>query len=276
MRIYSIINEGKLVLMRNSIILNTLKRKAVSKEVNLNWWSLNRADGQENLGDYLSVVVVDYMLNRKGIQKHQRVSKIKHLYAIGSIIGIGYQDATIWGSGFLNGGKKQWRHFRKLDIRCVRGPKTRQVLADNGYECEAVYGDPAILMPEIYAPKREQTGGVLVIPHICDECDYSNQISMKTTDYRGVIDKIASAKLVISSSLHGVILAETYGVPAIVLKGKSTKMFKFEDYYLGTGRDQVPVASSLEEAMHMQAPCVPDFSGVRKQLIESFPYDLWR
>ena len=40
------------------------------------------------------------------------------------------------------------------------------------------------------------------------------------------------AKLVISSSLHGIILAETYGIPAILLMDKVTNnMFKYNDYY---------------------------------------------
>ena len=40
------------------------------------------------------------------------------------------------------------------------------------------------------------------------------------------------AKLVISSSLHGIILAETYGIPAILLMDKVTNnMFKYNNYY---------------------------------------------
>ena len=53
-----------------------------------------------------------------------------------------------------------------------------------------------------------------------------------------MLEKILSCKLVLSSSLHGIVFAEAFGVPArwVELPGskKSEKGFKYHDYYSGT------------------------------------------
>lgn len=140
-------------LKRDQIILSQASRKARMGEVNLHWWDTERE--LQNVGDYLSPVVFEFMRERYGVKDHP--SKTRHIYAIGSIIDAGYQDATIWGSGFLRGERKYWwRILRKLDVRCVRGPETRKVLIKNGYNCPEVYGDPAVLMPLIYEPKKDK------------------------------------------------------------------------------------------------------------------------
>lgn len=43
-----------------------------------------------------------------------------------------------------------------LDIRSVRGPVTRNILMDLGYDVPSVYGDPAILLPLFYNPIVEK------------------------------------------------------------------------------------------------------------------------
>ena len=55
-------------LNRNKMILNLPTQKTVPNRVNLHWWKMgnNRAPGgMENLGDYLSQVVVDHIQEDK-------------------------------------------------------------------------------------------------------------------------------------------------------------------------------------------------------------------
>jgi pyruvyltransferase len=53
-------------------------------------------------------------------------------------------------------------------------------------------------------------------------------------------------------------------------------MFKFNDYYYSTERYSFPVAGSIEEALRISPPPLPEnFEKMRKELLESFPYDLW-
>jgi hypothetical protein len=57
-----------------------------------------------------------------------------------------------------------------------------------------------------------------------------------------VIDAIASCRAILSSSLHGIIAAHAYGVPATWVKPSDRPKgdgFKFLDYWASMGRDDV-------------------------------------
>ena len=259
--------------------------KAVKDAVNLEWYR-----NDVNLGDYLSTVVYRYMLSRKGLSEDSHVSggKPKHLMAIGSILGgSGDFDATVWGSGIRNFSSVKGlyikKFYQKLDVRAVRGPLTRDALLQCGLKCPEVYGDPAIIMPLIYHPKEcEKSGTVLILHYLTSQSMYSERndvtvLNIQTEDYKSFIDKIVSADRVISSSLHGIILAESYGIPAVFLcKGIESEMIKFFDWYYSTKRLNIQVAMSLEEAMDIKPMPLPDLTEMRGRLIESFPYDLWK
>lgn len=245
-----------------------------------------------NLGDYLGRIVVDFMLSKQGKDIDKEIPVKKHLYTIGSnIFGSGgkgnYQDATIWGSGIIRDPLKRESFFqrlshRKLDIRAVRGPLTQKILEEFGHTCPSVFGDPAILMPLIYPSKIEKKRKYSVVAQFLSESSFRKShpdeyiISMNTEDYKSVIDDIVSSELIYTSSLHGIILSEVYGVPAVYFRGsKKTTNFKFMDYYLSTGREVVPIAESFEEALTLLPPPIPDFQKLQEGLLESFPYDLW-
>lgn len=272
----------RLFKVRNTAILYQNNRKQIENQVNLHWFSLERSDHKENVGDYLSTVVCDYMLLQRGISLKKIVNRKKNLYAIGSIIDGGAQNATVWGSGLIHGEKyiSRFEHlFRKLDVRCVRGPETMKVLRKKGYKCPNVYGDPAILMPFIYKPRiLEEKQEYVVVLHHQSNIKYSkeNKIDIVTSDYKQFIDKLVNSKLVISSSLHGIILAEAYGIPAILLEDSSTDdKFKYDDYYQSTGRSNYPIAPSIEDGIKMTPLRLPNLKPLQENLIKSFPYDLW-
>lgn len=249
-------------------------------------------DSPYNLGDTLGRVIVHFLLEKKGIDIDQWIPQKKHLFTVGSnIFGSSikgnYQDATIWGSGILKEplhreAFAQRLSGRKLDIRAVRGPLTRDVLLRFGHKCPEVYGDPAILMPLFYQPKPEKKYKYSIVLQFVHEQSFhethpnERMISMNTDNYQYVIDEIVSSELVFSSSLHGIILAESYGVPAIFFRGLGKRIdFKYLDYYYSTGRTDIKVAESFEEAMDWEPLPIPDFSELRQGLLDSFPYDLW-
>lgn len=241
-----------------------------------------------NLGDSLGEVIIRFLLSQKGIDLDAPVTQTKHLNCVGSNIFGSYQDATIWGSGAFSYHPSksmllcQKLSRRKLDIRAVRGPLTREILIKLGFQCPNIYGDPAILMPLIYKPVKEKTYDYLVIPQFVDEKNFrtahpkERMVSMNTDDYKSVIDIILSSEIVYSSSLHGIILAESYGTPAIFFRGLQKNYdFKYLDYYYSTGRKDIIIAESFEEALTMKPLPIPDFSKMRQDLLDSFPYDLW-
>ena len=276
----------------DKMILNVKSMKTDYHKVNLHYWDSSIVNGGEfpnNLGDDLSKIIVNYMLHRQGLSLEDKIApKIKHLYAVGSIINMGYQNATIWGSGFLEDltAKDKFMHhrpMRDLDIRCVRGPKTRDILLHLGYKCHEVYGDPALLMPLLYAPEVDVTQDYIIIPHFRKEEEYRERFpensiqTMVTNDYKWVISRMCSSKKVISSSLHGIILAETFNIPAVWLRDRdSIKDFKYYDYYYSTRRFEVHYARNIEDAIEMDPMPLPsNLYALRDGLISTFPYDLW-
>lgn len=294
-RIKRILEELALMQHPDQFILSYPNLPSTLNKVNLNYFHAEYPlgkkkaldSGKRNLGDILSPLIVEYMLKRANIDTTKKLTKTKHFYALGSIILLGYQNATIWGSGFLINPSllrkiRHHRFFRKLDVRCVRGPYSRKLLLGLGHSCPEVYGDPAVLMPYIYQPETTKTLTYLIIPHFSTEKKLREThpeeqiLSMNTEDYQSVINKICSAQKVITSSLHGIILAETYGVPAVFYMDRPEKFdFKYADWYASTGRNSVTPFRNLSDALNATPAPLPDLSKMQEDLINSFPYDLW-
>lgn len=268
------------------VFIESLKRKKTIEQdfdlgnnIKLFYWKYS--DKKENLGDFLSKVVVNNFVSQ--IKGKNNNTKSRTLYAIGSILGFRCQNAVVWGSGILYPSKKRLKRikFSSLDVRAVRGPKTRQHLLGVGKKCPEIYGDPAILMPKIFNPNiTEKIYPISLIMHYNDTFEIPNDmninvINILTTDYKDFIIQILQSSLVISSSLHGIILSETYGIPAVLLQKDNQSLFKFEDYYNSTGRYNVLVAKSIQEAIKLQPMPIPDLSLMQENLLNAFPSDLW-
>lgn len=252
-------------------------------QVSLEYWTK-----RVNLGDTLAPVICQWMLQRGNAAKAEGKSAVTepvHLMTVGSILNMGQFDSTVWGSGILSIDvlKEVYEksQYRKLDIRAVRGPITGAILKNAGYDVPDVYGDPGVLMPLIYEPDRkEKTVPFTIIPHYlnfrnCISEGY-HYLNILTSDYRAFIDQIVKSKLVISSSLHGIILAEAYGVPSVLLNYHDIDLLKYYDYYFSTGRRNVKIASSIKEALDTEPVPLPELSEMQKKLLDSFPYDLFK
>lgn len=247
--------------------------------IHIYYWRIN--DHQDNLGDYLAKLICNFYIPENSHMQNKKT--MRWLYSVGSVLGFSCQPGVVWGSGLLYPYPIYLKKLRltKLDIRSVRGPKTREVLLKLGKKCPEVYGDPAVLMPSIFCPentKKEYKASL--ITHFSQDSNQFNdnkihRITMITTDYEFAISEIVKSELIISSSLHGIILAEAYGVPAILLKKEGENLFKFEDYYYSTNRFDIKVAHSVEEALKMEPMKLPDLDNMRKNILNAFPYDLW-
>lgn len=256
---------------------------AAHRQVNLEYW--NKIP---NIGDALSPVIVSWMLQQRGLTCLQKVSKTRHLFAVGSILGFSVRrfDATVWGSGIKDvtyiDNLSKWSWIVKLDIRAVRGPITRDILNSIGYHCPCVYGDPAVLVPFIYPAEQERE--ILYPVAAIHHWKYSDEklsvptIDVRTDNYELFIDQILKAEKIISSSLHGIILAEAYGVPAVfVNEGMSNQfeLLKVYDWYYSTGRYDVVIAPDMMSALDYKPMPLPDLHNMQRTLLNTFPYDLW-
>src|SRR5690606_17669185 len=179
----------------------------------------------ENWGDKLNPVLVQLVSGRKAIPRAEVLNlagKPVH-YVIGSGLG-GVTDpkAVIWGTGFLR--YDQIPLVRPQHIAAVRGPLSRQKYLDAGIECPELYGDAALLYPLYYNPSRPKEYQLGVIAHYREQHlpafkQLAEQDGVKLINILGgleeVIDEIAACEVVASSSLHGLIASDAYGVPSV-------------------------------------------------------------
>tara|TARA_R110002020_G_scaffold318950_5_gene534644 strand:+ start:2101 stop:2952 length:852 start_codon:yes stop_codon:yes gene_type:complete len=271
-------------LIRPWFVFGSIMRPVIPFQVNLMYFKENLGkERQPNVGDLLSKIIFQFLLEYKGVKKLKLKKTIRFSF-VGSVIQFLTGDSVIYGSGFLY--ENVINHFSsknlKLDVRAVRGPNTKRLLEQSGYYVPEIYGDPAILLPIFYEPKiiRQTLKDFVVIPHwrkieVYTKFKYP-VLSPLTKDWASFIDEICNSKLVISASLHGLIIAEAYGVPAILLLDtEKNDLFKYEDYYLSTGRKVFSTATSVEEALKMEVPEVPDFKVMQKKLLEAFPLDIF-
>lgn len=259
-----------------NLMFGDFRRPIKRRKVNLYYWKPGAGD---NVGDLISLVLVRNMVESLGREFERQTSETRRLFAIGSIVELAVPGVTIWGSGLHH--SVLTPHDVALDLRAVRGPLTREALIKAGHDCPETFGDPAILLPRFYQPKATLARSFLLIPHFSKEQELlerypDNTLSTQTSDWRGFVDAIAGAELVISGSLHGIVLAEAYGVPAVLLaSAMEREEFKYEDYYYGTGRSRYDVAPTLDKALIMGGQLLPALEKYQAGLINAFPKDLW-
>jgi len=238
-----------------------------------------------NFGDYLSLKLVERIVGSDvEIYKKKFFKSEQKLLAIGSILYFANQDDVIWGAG-TNGKRtlKSDYSFTNLDIRSVRGPLTRKFLMETlGIEeCPEIYGDPALLVPYFfpeYKKSEHPKYDFIVIPHYSEEYLFPKnerfEVVYPTESLFSIFEKITNSQFVISSSLHGVIVAEAFGIPARYLRvTENEPILKYDDYYISTNRPNYKIARSIEEALLMGGE--PAFECDLEKIYDAFPFDYW-
>lgn len=195
---------------------------------------------KENYGDLLSLYLLKKLTNEKIEWYHpKKEKKCKNYFCIGSILNFCNESSIVWGSGIIN----RDHHIAPAKFLAVRGPLSRARILEMGMDCPEVYGDPALLLPTIYSPDIPKKYKLGVIPHytefgrakeIFDKTKDIKVVNLFTNNIEYTTDEILKSELVLSSSLHGLIVAHAYGIPAVWIK-IADKLFgddtKFKDYY---------------------------------------------
>ncbi len=220
-------------------------------------------------------------------------SHLKNYLCIGTLLdAVNYsnEQTIVWGSG-VSGQERAFVHPEK--ILSVRGPKTKEFCDRYGVPCPEVYGDPALLLPLVYQPRRGGQCSIAassvqevqkvsyrlgIIPHVVDlhhpvieeiREKYADEILIidlahyiKWTD---VIDQICSCERILSSSLHGLIVSDAYQVPScwIELMGKILGgHFKYYDYASSVGRefDKPYPVEKIEDVTYLSDNAESNFS----------------
>lgn len=233
-----------------------------------------------NFGDYLGIVIVERII-QDPVRVYKKTKKSeKKLLGLGSLLYFANTGDVLWGTGCnYKYTKRKDYSFTVLDIRAVRGPLTKAFIEDLGIRCPEVYGDPALLFPYLFPEfkkKRNPTHPFIIIPHFYEKSLFqpaSNVIS-PTEPWNKVIRMILDSAFVISGSLHAIIIAESYGIPARYLRlSENEPLFKYKDYYAATGRDSFCFATSVKEALYLGGE--PPIKFDPKPLWNAFPFEFW-
>lgn len=237
-------------------------------------------DGSVNFGDRLADIIVRQMLFKHGLSLDDQVKVPQRLLAAGSVLHFATTGDHIWGSGW--NGKIPAREFKAqaLHIHAVRGPLTEEFLVGRGIAVPKIYGDPGLLIPHIFNNRFKVCAEVdyMFVPNLHDLSAVKHQSNVVSPlwGWNLVVANILKAKLVLASSLHGLIVAEAFGIPARYVRLSQTEdLFKYKDYYLGSGRTEAEfaVANSIAEGLEMGGAQLPRYDATA--LLEAFPFGLW-
>lgn len=207
-----------------------------------------------NWGDSLNRVLIPLIsgkeiieMNKRGLDKFSEISNETVYSCVGSVLGWATPQVEVWGSGFISNSENITSIQPPRKIHAVRGPLTRKILLKRHIECPEVFGDPALLMPYFYRPEITVEHEIGFIPHHVDKVlipelkkqfPEAHFIDIQSGTYE-FIDEVLKCRKIITSSLHGQIIADAYNIPNAWIKLSEKvlgKKFKFHDFYLSVGR----------------------------------------
>ncbi|MDD2495847.1 MAG: polysaccharide pyruvyl transferase family protein [Tissierellia bacterium] len=290
------------------------------KKINLYWFRM--VDGSTNYGDELNYFIINQLSINKIINipypykwyqiplKYFRALKFKSeysdfkgvfrsLFASKVIFGIGStihkfnrKNVIVWGSGIIH---SDWK-INDADFRAVRGKLTQNRLLNLGYKVPEIIGDPALLLPLLINPKARKYK-IGIIPHyihyneILNSINHTNEsilINMKD-DIHTVTDNITSCDFIISSSLHGLIVAQSFDIPALWVDFNCKNQLsgdnvKFRDYFSSVGIEpyspisiksfEISYLMKLKEANSNRTYIKTNLKEIQLNLLRSAPFTL--
>lgn len=226
--------------------------------LNLLYYKDKRGAGYGNFGDELSCIILKHLCNKYKININLILNPLVNsnckinLCFIGSLISavnLKYNNLYILGSG-IRRDKDRINKNNNMKIYSVRGPLSKNYLEQFGYCVPNIFGDPALLITQFYKPNKISTcnNKIGIVGHLDNYHKYDNIpnnfiLINPTWRWDNVIDHIFSCNLILSSSLHGLIVADAYKIPNIWLDEYPLNEghFKFKDYFSSQNRKIVSI-----------------------------------
>ena len=214
------------------------------------YWS-DSDETHNNFGDRINPFLLEKILSKPIVHSSNLFESIlcnrPKIFFIGSILSkVSNQNSVVLGAGFMKNKPEKINAPKK--IYAVRGPLTRKIYIENGIFCPERYCDPALLLPRFVNTNSIKKYDVGIIPHYADKiycnntCFLSEDLTLKIidieTDAQKFVDSLYECRTILSSTLHGIIVAHAYGIPATWIEFSNKVVgdgFKFEDYFLSLG-----------------------------------------
>jgi len=220
------------------------------------WWT-----GRCNFGDLLT----PYLLRSYGYLPVLTPPESCRLVSTGSILHHipREYDGIVLGSGAITDEKPLG--FPRATILALRGPKTRDLL---GAPHNVALGDPGLLADRLVRPPSERRYEIGIVPHFEDGADprigellrrHPRDICVIEVrrEPRSVIREIGACRYILSSSLHGLVVGDTLGIPSAWLEFSDRvigKGFKFLDYYAALEAARTPqTITGVESIQQLRA-----------------------
>ena len=217
------------------------------------WQGDNRTGHVTNLGDQLTPLLLRHFSN---LSVFWSPADLADIVCTGSVLDVlprsGFHG-TVIGAGQLHHSTLTDLTFAK--VLAVRGTLTRDRIQCPGQS--PVIGDPVLLASELANPTPD-TIEIGVIPHWSDHDlwpqEYANALKYGyatptlidiTADPISTIAAIGSCRKVVTSTLHGAVIADAYGIPRRCEMAPSMQSdrsheghtFKFMDYASALGQE---------------------------------------
>lgn len=261
-------NRDKRIIFGNRKAVISHKKNNMEGILPVLYW-----DRVPNFGDVIGPYLVSKITGKP-------VLNILHSTApgfltVGSILQlIDRKNMVVWGSGLIEQPTdKMIAKIKKYDpeVLSVRGKETARYLEEAGVQISNMdaLGDPALIMPLFYKPTLKKSAGrVGICLHYMHKPNFlsitAEQEGIKFIDVQKdlehVIDEICSSEVCISTSLHGLIISQAYGVPWVWLEVSDNNLkggdFKFKDFFSTLNSSQIAhskVALKDLESLDFQA-----------------------
>jgi hypothetical protein len=175
------------------------------------WWFTGPKNA--NVGDEVGPYLTAHLL---GV-KPEKSTALDSFISVGSILQMALPGCIVWGSGFIS---RDCRLQPNVELLALRGPLSMQIAKP---KLEVPLGDPALLLPNFYqGPSTLEAKRYGIVLHYAHEEipfvieDNIRVISCVREGQKGIesfIDELLSCELIISTSLHGFIIGNAYGIP---------------------------------------------------------------
>ena len=232
---------------------------------------------QANFGDLITPALLEYY----GFTPvFSRPSKAR-LAGAGSILEHLPEDFTgvILGSGFIL--ESSSMSFSRATILALRGELSRQRTGAAG---KPALGDPGLLASEIMPRRAQKKFALGVVPHYLEKsnpvlCQLIARLGHDATfidpqeEPLAVFSAIDQCEHILSSSLHGLIVADSLAIPNCWIAADNLwgGRFKFDDYYSAFGIKREPASltgrESLAQLLALAEPAPGDRIRDRKEAI---------
>lgn len=186
-------------------------------------------------------VLTRELFPRLGLPVEWAPSDEADLLGCGSILGRTRPSSKVFGSGAATADVYPDPGARYY---AVRGPLSADLVRSAGGNSPIALGDPALLLPDVHARPIEKRWDLGVVLHYVDRRSfgYVHQIDPLHPDPLVVVDRIRECRRIASSSLHGLVVAQAYGIPFAWLDYDSVlgDGTKFRDFGLSVGLELRP------------------------------------